>query len=480
MSGQNVTSGENVRVRFAPSPTGDLHIGGVRTALFNWLFARHHQGTFLLRIEDSDEQRSTQASSEIITQGMSWLGLEPDEAIIYQSSRRTRHQEVLQRLFEEGKAYYCDCPPDLLEEKREKAIKEGRKPKYDGRCRQRGLGPEGHALRFRAPDDGSTTFFDHIRGEVTFLNEELDDLIICRSNGTSTYNFLVVVDDIDMRISHVIRGEDHIANTPKQVLIYKALNATVPQFAHLPIVLGPDKTRLSKRHGASSVLEYYHQGFLADGLINYIARLGWAHGDQEIFTRQELIDYFDLAKVNKSAAVFDPEKLLWVNAQHIKLQPLEQVAAQLKPFLVQKGYQIEDCFPGQAIVDLFKERSKTLVEMASDAEFIFNEPQDYDPVGAKKFLRPIMIEPFQEVIALFEKLPSFTRSTITETLETYLGGKDWKLGKIAQPIRVAVTGKTVSPGIHEVLETLGQEKTLIRMKKALVFMQHRSENDSED
>jgi len=463
-----------VRVRFAPSPTGDLHIGGVRTALFNWLFARNCGGTFLLRIEDSDEQRSTEASSEIIVEGMRWLELLPDEDIIYQSTRRQRHQEVMHQLVESGQAFYCDCPPDMLDEKREKAIKEGRKPKYDGRCRERNLGPEGNALRFRAPDVGTTAFTDLIRGEVVFQNEELDDLIICRSNGTPTYNFLVVVDDIDMKITHVIRGEDHIANTPRQILIYQALDAPVPQFAHLPIVLGPDKTRLSKRHGASSILEYRQQGLLPDGLINYIARLGWSHGDQEIFTRKELIEYFTIEKVNKSAAVFDPEKLLWVNAQHLKSVPPSRVAQLLLPFLKEKEYDLGTDFQGEVVVELFKERSKTLLEMADDAAFLFNEPQEYEPNGAKKFLRPVMIGPFQEVSQLFATLETFERKALHETIEAYLAPKGWSLGKIAQPLRIAVTGKTVSPGIYEVLEALGREKTLRRIQKAIDFMQQRA------
>lgn len=463
-----------VRVRFAPSPTGDLHIGGVRTALFNYLYARNKGGTFLLRIEDSDIERSTDESTKVILDGMAWLGMTSDEDVVFQSSRNERHQAVLNTLVSEGKAYYCDCSPELLAEKREKALKEGGKPKYDGRCRNRNLGPEGNALRFRIPDTGTTEFTDLIRGHVVFQNEELDDLIICRSNKTPTYNFLVVVDDIDMNITHVIRGEDHVNNTPRQILLYNALGAQPPQFAHLPIVLGPDKTRLSKRHGATSVLQYQSQGFLPDALLNYIARLGWGHGDQEIFTRDELIAHFNIENVNKAAAVFDMEKLLWVNAQHLKIADIEIITRMLEPFLDQQDFDVPDDYSRELIVELFRERVKTLVEMAAASKFIFEEPTEYDPNGAKKFLRPVMLEHFEELIRKCEELSVLDRKSAQKIIEAILEKNDMKLGKLAQPIRVAVTGTTISPGIYEVLEALGKEKVLTRLKKAVDFMKARA------
>jgi len=469
-----VRMGTDVRVRFAPSPTGDLHIGGVRTALFNWLYARNRGGKFLVRIEDSDMARSTKEASNVILEGLHWLGLDSDEETVFQSHRIERHQSVLAQLLKEDKAYYCDCTPEMLAEKRERALKEGGKPKYDGRCRDRGLGSEGNALRFRAPQQGEITFHDVIRGKVTFQNDELDDLIICRSNKTPTYNFLVVVDDSDMKISHVIRGEDHINNTPRQIAIYHALGADVPCFAHLPMILGPDKSLLSKRHGATSILEYKNQGYLPAGLLNYIARLGWGHGDQEIFSIAELVRYFDLSRINKAAAVFDIEKLQWVNSQHLKSSDVHELTQLLPEFLQYHGYNVPEDYPLDEVVHLFLDRSKTLQEVAEKAYFLFEEPQDFDPKGAKKFLRPVMIEPFEAIMNHFRKMEVFDHVSIQKCLEDFLVQKDWKLGKIAQPIRLAVTGQTVSPGIYEVLAALGQEKVLHRMDSALDYMRRRA------
>jgi glutamyl-tRNA synthetase len=472
-------SPQAVRVRFAPSPTGDLHVGGVRTALFNWLYARHMKGTFLLRIEDSDVERSTREFTEVILEGMHWLGLDSDETIVFQSARQSRHAEVMQQLIASGKAYYCDCPADMLDAKREQAIAEGRKPKYDGRCRDRKLGSEGNALRFRSPDEGETSFEDLIRGRVTIDNSELDDLIICRSNGSPTYNFLVVVDDIDMKITHVIRGEDHVTNTPRQMAIYRALDSPIPQFAHLPMVLGPDKSRLSKRHGATSVLEYRKLGYLPDALVNYIARLGWAHGDQEIFRHDELIAHFDIVHVNKSAAVFDQEKLQWVNAQHMKTRSNEELGRLVFPFMREKGYPMDDSYPVQIVAELYRDRTHTLVEMAEAVWYFFRDPAEIDPVGVKKYLRPVMIPHFEALCGIFSGLESFDRAVIQQAFEAYLAKQDMKLGKLAQPLRVAITGQTASPGIFEIIEMIGRDAVIRRTRTAIAMMQQRAASSEE-
>src|SRR5512137_2732890 len=327
-----------MRLRFAPSPTGYLHIGGARTALFNWLLARKTGGTFILRIEDTDVARSTQESVDAILQGMEWLGLDWDEGPFYQSDNFPLYREYVQKLLDEGKAYRCRCTPEELEAKRELAMKEGRKPKYDGTCRSLNIGPDTpSAVRFRAPEDGATCFDDLIKGPISFSNEELDDLIIQRSDGTPTYNFTVVIDDASMTITHVIRGDDHINNTPRQILLYEALGYPVPKFAHVPMILGADKSRLSKRHGATSVIAYRDQGFLPEALVNYLVRLGWSHGDEEIFSREELVEKFTIEAVGKSAGVFNPDKLLWLNHHYIKEGDPARLAALLLPFLAERG-----------------------------------------------------------------------------------------------------------------------------------------------
>jgi len=458
-----------IRTRFAPSPTGYLHIGGARTALFNWLFARHFRGKFILRIEDTDRARSTEESIQAIYDGMEWLGLDWDEGPYLQTERFSIYREYIENLIKKGKAYYCCCTPQELEEKRKRALAEGRKPKYDGKCREldKPKSGEPHVIRFKAPGEGTTVVNDAIKGEVRFENSELDDLIIQRSDGYPTYNFVVVVDDITMGITHIIRGDDHLNNTPKQILLYQALDSPMPQFAHVPLILGTDKTRLSKRHGATSVMAYKELGYLPQAVMNYLVRLGWSHGDQEILSRDELIEKFSLDNVGKSAGVFNPEKLLWLNAHYIKEENPENLSGLLIPFIKKRGYTVENNEVLQKITLAFKERSKTLVEMAESSEFFFKEGIEYDRKAAEKFLTPDTVEIFQILIKRFDQLQTFNQQAIEEVFKEVSSQKDLKLGKIAQPVRVSLTGSTVSPGIYEVVEILGKEKVIDRLKKAV-------------
>jgi len=460
------------RTRFAPSPTGYLHIGGARTALFNWLFARHFRGKFILRIEDTDRARSTEESIQAIYDGMEWLGLDWDEGPYLQTERFSIYGEYIEKLIKKGRAYYCCCTPQELEEKRKLALAEGRKPKYDGKCRELDKPESGepHVIRFKAPGEGTTVVNDAIKGEVRFENSELDDLIIQRSDGYPTYNFTVVVDDITMGITHVIRGDDHLNNTPKQILLYQALDSPMPQFAHVPLILGTDKTRLSKRHGATSVMAYKELGYLPQAVMNYLVRLGWSHGDQEILSRDELIEKFSLDNVGKSAGVFNPEKLLWLNAHYIKEENPESLAGLLIPFIKKIGYTVENNEVLQKITLAFKERSKTLVEMAESSEFFLKEEIEYDRKAAEKFLQPDTVEIFQILINRFDQSQTFNQQTIEGVFKEVSSEKDMKLGKIAQPVRVSLTGSTVSPGIYEVVEILGKKKVIDRLKKAVEFI----------
>ncbi|MCE5241926.1 MAG: glutamate--tRNA ligase [Syntrophobacteraceae bacterium] len=458
---------EPIVTRFPPSPTGYLHIGGARTALFNYLFARHNGGKFILRIEDTDVVRSTEASIKAILDAMEWLQLEWDEGPHYQMQRLDIYREYLDKLLETGHAYYCDCSPEDLEERRKAAMAAGRKPKYDGRCRDRGLtaGPN-RVIRFRCPDSGTTVLNDLIKGPIFFNNEELDDLVLQRSDGIPTYNFAVVVDDVTMNVSYVIRGDDHVNNTPRQILIYQALGASLPRFAHVPMILGEDRTRLSKRHGATSVMDYKEMGFLPEALINYLVRLGWSHGDQEIFSREELIEHFSLENVGKSAAVFNPEKLLWLNAHYIKERTPESLVPLLEPFLAARGLsgRPQD-FLARAVQTL-QPRVHTLVEMADAIKFYLVEEVECDPAAAKKFLTPAMQEPFDKLIAALDALDSFNHENLEAAFQQVVGELGLKLGKVAQPVRVALTGSTVSPGLFEIIDVLGKETVLKRLKAA--------------
>ena len=381
---------ESIVTRFPPSPTGYLHVGGARTALFNWLYARNKKGRFVLRIEDTDTVRSTKESVDAIFEAMEWLELDWDEGPFFQSRRFDVYREYLDKLLASGDAYYCTCTPEEVEAMRKKAMAEGGKPKYDGRCRERGLPKSDNAvIRFKSPLTGTTVVEDAIKDNIVFQNSEQDDFVICRSDGTPTYNFVVVVDDITMGINTVIRGDDHVMNTPKQILLYKALKAPLPVFGHVPMVLGKDKTRLSKRHGAMSVTAYRDMGYLPDAFINYLVRLGWSHGDQEFFTRDELVEKFNLENIGKSAGVFDPDKLTALNADHIRAASVEQLAPRLVPFLKAKGYDAADDEYLARVIGTLHTRSKTLVEMAEGAHFYYREDvRPYDENAAKKFFKP--------------------------------------------------------------------------------------------
>ncbi|MCX8071674.1 MAG: glutamate--tRNA ligase [Candidatus Binatia bacterium] len=463
-----------VRTRFAPSPTGYLHLGGARTALFNYLFARHHQGQFVLRIEDTDRERSTPESIQAILDAMAWLKLDWDEGPYYQSQRLALYLEHAERLLASGAAYRCYCTPEELEAKREQALKAGRKPMYDRTCRTRTDAPAGtpYAIRFKTPVDGVTVVNDLVKGHVAFENAELDDLIIVRSDGSPTYNLCVVVDDATMAITHVIRGDDHLTNTPKQILIYRALGYPIPAFAHVPQILGPDRTRLSKRHGATSVLAYREMGYLPDALVNYLVRLGWSYGDQEIFSRQELIDKFSLEHVGKSAGVYNAEKLEWVNFHYMKTTPAQELAQAVKPFIAARGYKVpgDDAWLAKMVATL-QERAKTLVELVEIGRFYLVDEVELAPELVSKFLKPDILPALQQLRLRLSELDDWSPTTIQQAFERVMAEFRLNLGKIAQPVRVATTGGTVSPGIFEVLDVLGKAHTLKRLDRALALAQ---------
>jgi glutamyl-tRNA synthetase len=461
-----------VRTRFAPSPTGDLHIGGARTALFNWLLARHAQGVFILRIEDTDVARSTQDSIQVILDAMTWLGMDWDEGPFYQTHRMSFYQEAVERLLRVGKAYRCYCTPEELETKREAALKAGIKPKYDRTCFNRKSFPLGSpsAVRFLSPDEGRTVVEDLIQGRVEFDNTELDDLIILRSDGLPTYNFSVVVDDATMGITHVIRGNDHLNNTPRQIQIYQALGYPIPNFGHVSMILGPDKKKLSKRHGAQSVMEYKKMGYLPQAVVNYLVRLGWSYGDQEEFTREELIEKFSLGAVGRSAAAINPGKLDWLNAQHIKKIELDELIQRVLPFIEAKGYSnIHPDLLRKAILSL-RERVKTLVELADLSEFYFCEKIAYDEKAAGKFLNQETLSMFNLAITSLLNESVLEKERVHGLIQQLAETRGEPLVKIAQPIRVALTGRTVSPPIDEVIVVLGKAEVVKRLQKAVEYI----------
>jgi glutamyl-tRNA synthetase len=458
-----------VILRFAPSPTGFLHIGGARTALFNWLMARNRGGRFILRIEDTDQVRSTKESIDAILDSMTWLGLDWDEGPIYQTDRLPIYREHVDRLLGEGKAYPCYCTPEELEERRQRALKEKRKPKYDGLCRdlQNPVPGRASAIRFKAPQQGKTVLHDLIKGTIEFDNEELDDLIILRSDGWPTYNFSAMVDDATMGITHVIRGDDHVNNTPRQILLYQAFGYPLPQFAHVPMILGADKARLSKRHGATSVMAYKEMGYLPQALVNYLVRLGWSHGDQEVFTKEELTQKFSLDNVGKSAAVFNAEKFLWLNGVYIRQEKPETLAGLLLPFLESRGLKPRSMAWLAEVTKTLRERAKTLLEMADQAEFYFRDDFQTDEKAQKKHLTPNIKEPLEILLARLEATPEVDEKGLEEIFKDIAEAKGLKLGAIAQAARVALTGKSVSPGIYEVMRILGKEEVLKRLSKAI-------------
>jgi len=458
-----------VRTRFAPSPTGYLHIGGARTALFSWLYARRHDGAFVLRVEDTDRERSTEEAVQVILDGMRWLGLDWDEGPYYQTQRFDRYKETVQKLLDTGHAYHCYCTTEELDAMRAEQRARGEKPKYDGRCRERTEPREGvePVVRFRMPLEGVTVVDDQVRGRVEFENRELDDLIIARSDGTPTYNLTVVVDDVDMRITHVIRGDDHLNNTPKQINIYNALEAKVPVFSHIPMILGPDGAKLSKRHGAASVMEYRKEGYLPDAVVNYLVRLGWSHGDQEIFSREEMINLFDIADINHSASTLNPGKLDWINQHYIMERPAEALVDEFIWQLEQVGIEpMHDREYLACIIASQQSRAKTLLEMAGNSLFFFGPPAEYEPKAARKHLTAEAGVVLQQVAGALGELKTWDTEAIHALIAAQAEEAGLKLGKVAQPIRVAVSGGPVSPPIDQTLAILGRDETLGRLRKA--------------
>ena len=462
-----------LRTRFAPSPTGVLHIGGARTALFNWLLARRHGGAFVLRIEDTDTERSTRESINQIIEAMAWLGLDADEGPYLQTDRLERYRVIAQQLLDAGLAYRCHCSREELAAMREDQRSRGLKPRYDGRCRERsGPAPAtAHVLRFKTPMHGTVRVRDRIRGEVVFDNSELDDLIILRSDGVPTYNFSVVVDDAEMGITHVVRGDDHLNNTPRQLNIMMALDVRPPEFAHLPMILGSDGSRLSKRHGSVSVLEYREAGYLPEAVLNYMVRLGWSHGDQELFGVDEMVQAFSLDGVNESAASFDPDKFLWVNEQWLRRVPRARLAPLLADFL--EGDNLQAGPPLEEIVEVQRHRAGTLAEMAEKSQFIYREPTDYAPKAAKQHLRGVALPVLQCLQTELRSLGEWTVDSTQSAVECVAAQLQLKMGKVAQPLRVAVTGESASPGIGQTLALVGREKTLKRLARAIEFVQAR-------
>lgn len=466
----------SVRTRFAPSPTGVLHIGSVRTALFCWLYAKHHNGKFVLRVEDTDRERSTQENVDAILDGMAWLGLDADEGPFFQTERYQRYQEIAKQLVEKGNAYRCYCSKERLDNVRKSQLAEGKKTRYDGRCRNRiepekGVDP---VIRFKNPLTGDVVVHDMVKGRVVFHNEELDDLVILRPDGSPTYNFSVVVDDWDMSITHVIRGDDHLNNVPRQLNLIKALDVEPPAYAHLPMILGPDGTKLSKRHGAVDVREYRDAGYLPEALINYLVRLGWSHGDQEVFSREEMVELFDIANVNASASTFNPDKLRWLNQQYIIRMPARELGERLIPYLEQAGLNPANGPPVADVANGFRERAETLAQMATNARYCYEDFDEIDPDAARKILRPVVLEPLRDLTRRIADLDDWQPELLGQAIEDSAATFDLKMGKLGQPIRVAVTGGTVSPPIDITLALVGRDRSLERLKKAVEYIEKRA------
>jgi glutamyl-tRNA synthetase len=465
-----------IRTRFAPSPTGFLHVGGARTALFCWLQARAANGVFILRIEDTDLERSTEESVQAILDGMEWLGLDYDEGPFYQTQRFERYAEVVQQLLDEGRAYRCDCSRERLEALREQQMAAGIKPRYDGRCRERTDIPAGAraVVRFRNPDSGNVVFDDQVRGRISISNDELDDLVIARPDGSPTYNFTVVVDDMDMGITHVTRGDDHINNTPRQINIYRALGAEPPLFAHVPMILGEDGARLSKRHGAVGVLQYREMGYLPQALLNYLVRLGWSHGDQEVFSRREMVEAFRIGDVNRKAAAFDHDKLNWLNQHYLRTLPPQEVAEHLAWHFDALGINTED---GPLLTDVIQvqaERCNTLREMAGQSRMFYEDFEEFDAGAAKKHLRPVAEQPLRAVMGRLRELAAWKPEALNQAVHLVAEELELGMGKVAQPLRVALAGTAVSPAIDRTLWLCGRDRSLQRISRALEYVMFRA------
>ena len=462
----------SVKTRFAPSPTGYLHVGGARTALFSWLYARKHGGQFVLRIEDTDLERSTQESVDAILEGMQWLNLDYDEGPFYQTKRFDRYNEVIDQLIEKGMAYRCSCSKERLDNLREEQMAAKQKPRYDGHCRHADVSAdEPHVIRFLNPTEGSVKFNDLVKGDIEVSNNELDDLIIRRTDGSPTYNLTVVVDDHDMEITQVIRGDDHINNTPRQINMYQAMGWSVPEFAHLPMILGDDGARLSKRHGAVSVMQYADEGYLPEGLLNYLVRLGWSHGDQELFSREEMIQLFELTNVNRAPSAFNTEKLNWLNAHYIKEASPADLAPLLQKHLQQLDIKTTDLAVLAQIVEAQRERASTLVELADISAFYFNDPEGYSSKPAKKALVEEAIAPLSHAREALAQLAAWEREPIHQCIADSVAALEIGFGKLAMPLRISVTDGAPSPDLDLTLFLVGREATLRRIDNAIVFIQ---------
>lgn len=466
----------SVTTRFAPSPTGYLHIGGARTALFSWLYAQQQQGKFILRIEDTDRERSTEASVQAILDGMQWLGLAHDEGPYYQTQRFERYIEVIEQWLAEGKAYRCTVTKEELDALREEQMANKQKPRYDGRCRDMNIPADcgkPFVIRFKNPLDGDVVIDDLVKGKVVVSNAELDDLVIARADGTPTYNLTVVVDDSDMGLTHVIRGDDHLNNTPRQINMYHALNADVPKFAHVPMILGEDGSRLSKRHGAVSVMQYSDEGYLPEAMLNYLVRLGWSKGDQEIFSVEEMIESFSMDGLNKSPSTFNPEKLLWLNQHYIKTMNADKLAEALKPYMQKAGVNLDNGPDLEQWVEPFRERAKTLVDLAELAKPYYQDFDEYDAGAVKKHFKQGSIEPLKALLARYEALEQWGGSMLHEIVQETADALEVGMGKVGMPLRVAVVGAGMSPAIDATLELIGRERTLQRLKNAIAFLEEK-------
>jgi glutamyl-tRNA synthetase len=467
-----------VKTRFAPSPTGYLHVGGARTALFSWLYARKHGGKFVLRIEDTDLQRSSAESINAILEGITWLGLEYDEGPFYQTRRFDRYNAVIQKLLDSNLAYRCNCSRERLEKLREQQMQRKQKPRYDGHCREKHISAtEPHVIRFNNPVEGRVVLDDLVRGRIVFSNAELDDLVIRRTDGSPTYNLTVVVDDLDMGITHVIRGDDHINNTPRQVNILAALDKEPPRYGHVPMILGNDGARLSKRHGAISVMEYRKQGILPEALLNYLVRLGWSCGDQEVFSVNEMIELFDITDVNKAASVFNTDKLLWLNQHYIKHDDPARIARLLSPHMGELGIDPAQDPPLVDVVIAQQERARTLTEMAEISAFFYSDFQDYDENSAKKHLRPVAREALERVRTDLAEIVDWQPDILHKAVVNIAESLGISLGKVAQPLRVAITGRAASPGIDTTLHLVGREACLRRIDRALEYIEQRADGN---
>ncbi|MCF6288803.1 MAG: glutamate--tRNA ligase [Proteobacteria bacterium] len=467
----------SIITRFAPSPTGYLHVGGARTALFAYLFARANNGKFILRIEDTDRERSTQASVDAIFAGMQWLGLEHDGEVFFQTKRFPQYQEKIQQLLDAGTAYYCTCSKQRLDEIRAAQMQAGGKPRYDGKCRELNL-PDSDAavVRFSNPQAGEVVFDDYVRGTITTANSELDDLIIARPDGTPTYNFTVVIDDIDMQISHVIRGDDHINNTPRQINIYTALGANLPKFAHLPMILGDDGARLSKRHGAVGVMEYADNGYLPEAVLNYLVRLGWSYADQELFTKDEMIELFDLQKVNKAPSTFNTAKLNWINQQYIQQADSSKLVELLKKRLSVMNITVPASINLIDVVTMFKDRAVTINDMADSALFLFAPLTEYAENAIKKVFKQSALVPLQTLInkmSAIENEENWVDANLHDLIEDTVNELEVGFGKVGQPLRVALTGQSSGPANDEIMQVLGKDESIARTSQALVFLKNK-------